>query len=482
MSEGSIIEIDYIDDEINESLIGVSENNEKFTRNFGSLRIIELDKFVIGRNRDLSDHSSEEPLHASRSHEIIVKKRSLSIQVNSSSISIKSEGSNPKIHGLLVNSFHSPKINNSNEEEKQELNINEILKDCLICQVSNNFSNTVTLHCGDAYCRPCLTQYTEIRIQESQVLVMPCPKTECHSQLKELEIKNLVTPALFQKYLKFKAAEEISQNPFHKWCPKPDCEGFDIGNTRNTNLKCNKCEFKFCYYCSESWHEKTKCKLIADKNLDKWAKSNGVKYCPNCKRKVQKTIGCDHMTCAKCKYEWCWLCGRNYISGHYGECEAKKLNKKNPPLWKVLVLLFAPIEFPFLLCIIFGVLAYKARLGTFGSLEFRRFAGNHKILAYAWAVALGIILSPFFFSVAPFVCTMILCRELFKKCCYRSSATTCSLFLMGFATPLFVAFAVLGIVFAHVIGVFLLLWKMMIVLIRIIKPGFLLPNYSYGYN
>jgi len=216
--------------------------------------------------------------------------------------------------------------------------------------------------------------------------------------------------------------------------------------------------------------------------LDKWAKSNGVKYCPNCKRKVQKTIGCDHMTCTKCKYEWCWLCGRNYISGHHGECEAQKLSKKNPPLWKVMVLILAPIEVIFTVPIALCIFIYKARLGTLGSVKFQRFARNHRILAYFWAVLFGIIFSPLFYAMAPIVCTGIICKNIFKKCCGTNIVVFCIVLLTLFCTPFFIITALLGISIASVVGMILLLWKTLIILIRIINPGFLLPNYSYGYN
>ena len=36
--------------------------------------------------------------------------------------------------------------------------------------------------------------------------------------------------------------------------------------------------------------------------------------CPKCKTIVEKLGGCEHMTCKRCKYEWCWICGLSYKS------------------------------------------------------------------------------------------------------------------------------------------------------------------------
>ena len=58
--------------------------------------------------------------------------------------------------------------------------------------------------------------------------------------------------------------------------------------------------------------ELTGAMLEVDKNVEMWKKEVGAMRCPNCKFIVEKTDGCDHMTC-RCRYEFCYVCGGKYM-------------------------------------------------------------------------------------------------------------------------------------------------------------------------
>jgi ariadne-1 len=46
---------------------------------------------------------------------------------------------------------------------------------------------------------------------------------------------------------------------------------------------------------------------VLDTLNNNWKKKN-TKNCPACKTDIEKNQGCMHMTCAKCRHEFCWLC------------------------------------------------------------------------------------------------------------------------------------------------------------------------------
>lgn len=44
-----------------------------------------------------------------------------------------------------------------------------------------------------------------------------------------------------------------------------------------------------------------------DVEVKEWILKN-TKACPKCQVNIQKNGGCMHMTCGKCRYEFCWIC------------------------------------------------------------------------------------------------------------------------------------------------------------------------------
>lgn len=93
-----------------------------------------------------------------------------------------------------------------------------------------------------------------------------------------------------------------------------------------------------CLKCKKTGHEPLTCALFKewDDNLaavldtlnNNWKKNN-TKDCPQCKTGIEKNQGCMHMTCAKCKYEFCWLCMGDWKkhgsgTGGYFKCNIYK--------------------------------------------------------------------------------------------------------------------------------------------------------------
>ena len=182
---------------------------------------------------------------------------------------------------------------------------------------------------------------------------------------KNNEINNTQIQELKSKYQRFRRNMQLAKDPNVRWCIKPGCDTPIIitdkkllkklensiakqtkNNNKNKNknnknnkktianssissikvnddfkLTCSKCNTEICFNCAAAWHGDINltCDDVLDKKLDEWAisSSKDVQYCPKCNARIEKLEGCNHMTCSYCKYEFCWLCRKEYKKGHY---------------------------------------------------------------------------------------------------------------------------------------------------------------------
>jgi len=89
------------------------------------------------------------------------------------------------------------------------------------------------------------------------------------------------------------------------------------GSFAEENIECINCRHLFCEKCGAETHYPASClslrQWIAKEQGDgmnmKWVVAH-TKPCPkaSCQVPVEKNGGCNHMTCSRCRYEFCWLC------------------------------------------------------------------------------------------------------------------------------------------------------------------------------
>ena len=220
------------------------------------------------------------------------------------------------------------------------------MSECLICKEEVvNFSPL--FGCKHVFCYRCSFEYLKLRIVECKVVSMSCPLYNCPYIITDDEVLKVVGPELYDKYKLFNRNSQLSLNPNLRFCPKADCQGYDIGGSKKHKLQCNVCSLEFCYYCNEIWHFGITCKNSQDIKFDQWSAHHDVKYCPNCKRRIEKAGGCPSMECPVCKAHWCWYCGKDLANGHDPILCVFMKDSWDFRYWFILFLIFGPITIPF---------------------------------------------------------------------------------------------------------------------------------------
>ena len=239
-----------------------------------------------------------------------------------------------KSNSLIINDLnnnYNKDDNNLNKEliSNKNNSINNFTfkkEECPIC--SNLFipcSENKLEKCGHSFCHDCWYNFLSIKIKENKLTFIKCLNYECQEKLSDEFIINLLNSnqTLIEKYKKYKLELEIINDPNKKFCPYPNCNSYAVlQNIKNKYVKCLN-NHKFCFLCLEKPHGKVSCNEKLDKSIINYSKNNFIKKCPHCGIITEKSEGCNHITCSKCSYQWCWLCNEKYNTEHFrqGKCK-----------------------------------------------------------------------------------------------------------------------------------------------------------------
>eukprot|EP01125_Pyxidicula_operculata_P022189 TRINITY_DN8950_c0_g1_i1.p1 TRINITY_DN8950_c0_g1~~TRINITY_DN8950_c0_g1_i1.p1 ORF type:complete len:553 (+),score=115.71 TRINITY_DN8950_c0_g1_i1:34-1659(+) len=200
--------------------------------------------------------------------------------------------------------------------------------ECLVCLDTCSLSDGHSLSCGHMYCNVCWKGHIEEKFLEGRdsILSSKCMSPGCTACCGVTEFQMYLSKTQFNKCFEFLVESYVNQSTNRKWCPSPNCTYYieSITTRHNIPARC-KCGFRFCFLCHDydiGDHAPADCKDIKDwlrKNQDesenvKWMQAN-TKKCPSCNFHIEKNGGCMHMTCYKCRHEFCWLCRKDW-KGH----------------------------------------------------------------------------------------------------------------------------------------------------------------------
>ena len=189
----------------------------------------------------------------------------------------------------------------------------------------------VQLPCCSAYvCDDCTYNIVVVNVNDG-VTSIPCPSPECDQLLMRDDILKLLNSrndlGTKDKYERFRLSK--SSNDREKVCPR--CSWLTtIGTDKkprrwkevDIHITCEKCSLEWCFKCHAPWHTDISCKDFKRGNKDfrKWIAGKDLKgnangyHCPSCKIPIQRTTGCNHMTCSDCRCEFCYRCGCRYVN------------------------------------------------------------------------------------------------------------------------------------------------------------------------
>ena len=142
---------------------------------------------------------------------------------------------------------------------------------------------------------------------------------DCREEYTHDDIKDFGSEEIYRKFVNFKQMIDVDCDKNLRWCPKVGCLNYVKREKKccNSNNQQCACGQNMCFKCGAVSHKGVSCNNVGDAELRNYMILNGVVKCPKCGFGTEKIDGCNHMTCTKCKHDWCWLCRGNYSSKHF---------------------------------------------------------------------------------------------------------------------------------------------------------------------
>ncbi|KAI0038575.1 hypothetical protein FA95DRAFT_1505347 [Auriscalpium vulgare] len=175
------------------------------------------------------------------------------------------------------------------------------------------------LTCTHQLCGPCL----DLLITSASTFPIACIYDACQEPLALALLQTRLTPPALDALLDRAGAAHISQRPGeYKFCPTPGCAHVYRTAPEGAVLRCGGCLADTCGACHVPAHPGFTCAERraeadpAERAYRQWKRDNAVKPCPRCGVDIQKSAGCNHMTCAACKTHMCWACMKMFEVGH----------------------------------------------------------------------------------------------------------------------------------------------------------------------
>lgn len=217
--------------------------------------------------------------------------------------------------------------------------------ECPICYEDMD-CGLLAMPCGHSFCKDCWKDFCNAALSEGPLVVSTtCPQAGCTEVVTDEEMRKSLGEGSpeFSKYQAFQLRSFVESNPLSRWCPGPGCERIASAPSASAMeaegnvAHCHACKTHFCMVCGIEPHAPSSCKNLSlwlekcrnESETANWILAN-TKECPKCVARIEKNNGCNHMTCRRCKHEFCWICMGDWSNHGSNTGGFYKCNKYDP--------------------------------------------------------------------------------------------------------------------------------------------------------
>ena len=209
---------------------------------------------------------------------------------------------------------------------------------CPICEELRELSDIKTFDCDHKICRECAYGFLNAKYEGGDwTFDIPCFDGSCQNEyaLKHPDSYYFLID-LIGKDKVDKMCDKLATDQINFKCANPNCN-FNCTVIEDANqikfVICPECDTQTCIKCKEEKHDGKVCTALLGKMLEALgnANENRLRVCPFCFEPYLKDQHCEHVTCLKCKNDWCFTCSVDRIptlahGNHYHRRDCKQFS------------------------------------------------------------------------------------------------------------------------------------------------------------
>ncbi|CAJ1966499.1 unnamed protein product [Cylindrotheca closterium] len=180
------------------------------------------------------------------------------------------------------------------------------------------------LACEHRQCIPCTRRLFKTGLKDNTLLPLRCCEVPIDMSIAKDLLKEKEANLILQRVEELGAANKM-------YCPT--CNSFLnldlVDASQSVTVQCS-CKTHLCVACKTTAHPGISCRQHQRQRLNDssddgralflaLSRDKGWKQCPKCSEMIELRSGCNHMTCANCRHEFCYKCLEKWSTGN-GQC------------------------------------------------------------------------------------------------------------------------------------------------------------------
>ncbi len=203
----------------------------------------------------------------------------------------------------------------------------QLPRSCAICfedfpaEQLRSISAGTAVACAHMYCTECCYNYIKGKVDAHEVSAETFHCPEC-PRAAEITAVNSILREVGDEELRSRFTELRSLADDRKTVACPVCATISRKSLFSNSMACSSCALVFCFEHGTA-HAGRSCRAFKKQQDAELAmnaqflRSERVHSCPKCKSPIEKNGGCMHMTCSRCRYEFCWMCRLPWNRWHH---------------------------------------------------------------------------------------------------------------------------------------------------------------------